>query len=240
LQSGPTPVSEAIKVCRKLLKQADIVSRARILPPLAALEAMGGRFTEARSLVAEGRHLFEQLGQQLDAEACCGPVAARIELLAGDPVAATRILTSTCDALERLGDQASLGTRSAELADALLLQGLDGDADRRSVIAQRLGAADDLSTQITWGSTRAKLLGRRGELVDAERVARETIRLSQSTDAFVHRAKALLDLGEVLRMAGRQHEAAEAVEQGIELLDRKGNVVAAKRARALLAEMPVA
>jgi tetratricopeptide (TPR) repeat protein len=240
LHSGPTPVSEAISVCRKLLKQADIVTRARILPQLAVLEAMGGRFTEARSLVAEARHHFEQLGQQLDAEACCGPFAARIELLAGDPVAATRILTSTCEALERLGDQAGLGTRSAELAEALLLQGLDDEADRRCTIAERLGAKDDLSTQITWGSTRAKLLARRGELVDAERAAREAIRLSQSTDAFAHKAKALLDLGEVLRMAVRPHEAADAVEQAIELLDRKGSVVAAKRARALLAEMAVA
>ncbi len=240
LHSGPTPVPEAIHVCNKLLKQADIVSRARILPYVAGLEAMRARFTKARSLVAEARHLHEQLGQQLDAEACCGPFAARIELLAEDPAAATRILASTCGALERLGDQAGLGTRSAELAETLLLQGLDDEADRRSVIARRLGARDDLSTQIAWGSTRAKLLARRGELVDAERVAREAIRLSENTDALVDRANAMLALGEVLRMAGRPHEAAGAVEKAIELLDRKGNVVAGKRARALLAEVVVA
>jgi DNA-binding SARP family transcriptional activator len=240
LHSGPTPVREAIRGCRELLKRADLGTQARILPFVGGLEAMRARFAEARRQVAQAKSLFEQLGQHLDAEACCGTFAARVELLAGNPVEATRILAATCEALERLGDRAGLGTRSAELAEALLLQGLHEEADRRSAIARSLGAEDDLLTQILWRSVRAKLLATRDELMEAEHLAREAVRLAENTDALNHRAKAALDLGEVLRIAGRSHEAGEAVENAIELLDRKGNLVAAKRARTLLDELAVA
>ncbi len=47
----------------------------------------------------------------------------------------------------------------------------------------------------------------------------------------------MLDLAEVLQAAGKPAEAVEAVEQAIELFERKGNVVGAKRARRLLAEL---
>src|SRR5207244_12841229 len=107
---------------------------------------------------------YAELGQHLDAEAICGTCAARVELLAGDPLAAERILASTCEALERLGDRAGLGTRSAELAETLFLQGLADDADQRCLIAQEPGAEDDLATQILWRSTRAKVLAIRDEL----------------------------------------------------------------------------
>ena len=47
----------------------------------------------------------------------------------------------------------------------------------------------------------------------------------------------LLDLAEVLRLAGRPGEAVPPVEQAIDLFDRKGNVVSAERARRLLQEL---
>jgi Flp pilus assembly protein TadD len=48
-------------------------------------------------------------------------------------------------------------------------------------------------------------------------------------------AECQLALGAVLRAAGRDPEARAAFEQALELLDRKGNLVLARRVRAGLA-----
>jgi hypothetical protein len=44
-------------------------------------------------------------------------------------------------------------------------------------------------------------------------------------------------LAEVLRLAGRNHDAASAVHRALELHRQKGNVVAEARAAALLQEL---
>jgi hypothetical protein len=51
------------------------------------------------------------------------------------------------------------------------------------------------------------------------------------------RAFSLLDLAEVLRLAGRPSDAAAAIESAIDLFERKGNVVSAERARRLLDDL---
>ena len=45
---------------------------------------------------------------------------------------------------------------------------------------------------------------------------------------------ALLDLAEVLRLAGRGEDAAISVREAIGVFERKGNVIAAAKARSLL------
>jgi hypothetical protein len=45
------------------------------------------------------------------------------------------------------------------------------------------------------------------------------------------------DLAEVLSLAGRSEEAAEALEQALERYERKGNLVMAQRAQMRLAEL---
>jgi len=237
LKNGPTPVPEAIRRCRSLLTGGDLAGRANVMAPLGGLEAMRNRFKEARSLIAEARSLYEQLGQASTAEANCGSVAARIELLAGDASAAERIFRSTCDGLERVGDQAYLATGAAELADVLLLQERDQEADHWCLLAEQLGASHDVLTQVLWRSVRARLLARQGDSSSAEQLARIALGLAEDTDDVSHRAKVQLDLAEVLRLAARPQEAGEAVEQAIELFERKGNIVAAKRSRALLSEL---
>jgi hypothetical protein len=50
-------------------------------------------------------------------------------------------------------------------------------------------------------------------------------------------ADAYADLGVVLALAGRQKEAAEALEQALKRYERKENVVMAERMRERLAEL---
>jgi DNA-binding SARP family transcriptional activator/tetratricopeptide (TPR) repeat protein len=240
LQNGPTPVPEAIRRCRKLLAGADMGGQANVLAPLGALEAMRGRFDDARRLVVRARDLYLQLGQVSTAEANCGAVAGRIEMLAGDADAAEKAFRSSCEELERMGDQAYLATGAAELADVLCFRGQDGEAEQWCLRASELGASDDVLTQILWRSTWAKLLARKNELVEAEAFALEALRMAEDTDGINRRAKALLDLSEILRAADRLGDAVEAMGAAIELFDRKGNIAAAKPARAILAELATA
>jgi DNA-binding SARP family transcriptional activator/tetratricopeptide (TPR) repeat protein len=240
LQNGPTPVPEAVRRCRKLLAGADLAAQADVLAPLGALEAMRGRFPEARELVARSRTLYEELGQTSTAEANCGAVAGRVELLAGDLAAAEQAFRSTCQVLEHVGDRAYLATAAAELADVLYARGRFDESEEWSLLASTLAASDDVLTHILWRATHARLLARKGELDDAETLLREAIRRAEETDGLNRRAKVLLDLSEILRLAERSGEAAEAVEAAIDLFERKGNTVAARRAKALLAELPVA
>jgi hypothetical protein len=43
-----------------------------------------------------------------------------------------------------------------------------------------------------------------------------------------------LDLGEVLRVGGRRDEAVSVLEEALSLYERKGNIAAAAKTRALL------
>ncbi len=56
-------------------------------------------------------------------------------------------------------------------------------------------------------------------------------------DDLLWHGYALMDLAEVLRLAGRAEEAAPAVEQAIALFERKGIVPAADAARARLTDL---
>jgi DNA-binding SARP family transcriptional activator len=239
-QHGPLPAGEAVSLCRRLLAKADLGGEANVLAPLAELEAMRGRFGEARRLVARARAIYDQLGQQALAETNCAPIEGRIGLLAGDAAAAEQAFRASCEAIEHMGGRSYLATRAAELGDALYGLGQYDEAERSSHRAEELGAHDDVLTQLLWRSVRARILARNGKLAEAEKLSREAMQLAEKTDALNRRAKVLLDRAEVQRLAGRADEAGSAVEQAIALFERKGNVVAARKARAMLTELAIA
>ena len=230
------PVPSAVRLCRRLLVKADLAAEASVLPPLGELEAMRGRFGEARRLVARARSVYEQLGQHGLAEVNCAPIEGRIELLAGDAGAAERTFRASCDALERMGGVSYLATRAAELGDALCELEQYDEAETLSRRAEELGASDDVLTQLLWRSLRARVLARGGRLAEAEGLSLDAQRLSEQTDALNSRAKVLLDWAEVLRLAGKRYEAVDAVTRAMDLFEQKGNAVGARRAQALLAE----
>ena len=68
-------------------------------------------------------------------------------------------------------------------------------------------------------------------------MAREAVRLAESTDGLNRRAKAERDLAEVLQLAGRLEEAGAALNRAIELFEEKGNIVSAGRTRAQRGEL---
>jgi DNA-binding SARP family transcriptional activator len=236
-QNGPSPTHEAIRLCRRLLAEADLGGEANVLAPLGELEAMRGRLPEARQLVTQARTTYDQLGQHTLAEINCAPIEGRIELLAGETAAAEQALRASYEALERMGGYSYLATRAAELGDALYGLGRSDEAERLSRRAEKLGATDDVLTQLLWRSLRARVLARQGRIVEAETLIDEAAQLAEETDALNLRAKVHLDRAEVLQLANRSDQAGASLEQAIELFELKGNLVAAGRARALLLQL---
>ena len=91
-----------------------------------------------------------------------------------------------------------------------------------------------MHSHIIWRSTRAKVLGRRGEFEAALELANDAVAIASEGDFLPAHAGATEDLAKVLYMAGRRHEATAALAEAIRLYERKGNMLAAERARAFL------
>jgi tetratricopeptide (TPR) repeat protein len=84
---------------------------------------------------------------------------------------------------------------------------------------------------------RAKVLARRGEHVEAERLAREAVAICDETDMLDQQGDAYADLAEALLLADKTDEAAAALEQALERYERKGNVVSTRNVQTRLAEL---
>jgi DNA-binding SARP family transcriptional activator/predicted ATPase len=242
LYYGPRAVEEGIARCNVLLREHadDRASEANILLWLGRLEAMRGNFDDARATVLRARSLDEELGQTLAAEAFCNAALGGIEVLNGRFDEAEQALRASCEACLRSNATAILASFAAKLADVLYAIGRLDDAEVWCSTSREAAGSDDRDAQSWWRSVESKLAARRGDLAAAERLAREAVEIAEQTDALNHRAKVWLDLGEVLRAAGQDAEASDAVQRGISLYEQKGNSVGARRARKLLAVSAVA
>jgi class 3 adenylate cyclase/tetratricopeptide (TPR) repeat protein len=232
---GPLPVNEAIERTRELLDRAanDRKAAAVLMCVLARLEAMEGRFDSARDLYRRSRAQLEEFGWNFYA-ALTSLDSGPVELLAGDPAAAEAELRRDYRALEGMGERNYIATTAGFLAEALYAQGRYEESSEVAQASSRLSNADDVAAQFHWRSVTAKLLARAGRLGEAEAMAREALDIIRRSEEVDSQASALLDLGEVLRLAGKEDESAAALEEARELFERKGNVVYAAKARALL------
>jgi class 3 adenylate cyclase/tetratricopeptide (TPR) repeat protein len=202
--------------------------------------AMLGRFDEARALLAEVRGDLIERGGELALGLTSYEGGVETELLAGDAAAAVALGEEGCRLLEELGQQAALSTAAGWLAQALYAADRLDDADAWAARAAELGASDDAMTQLLWRQVRAKVLARRGERAEAERLAREAVAIGDETQMLNAQADAYADLAEVLSLGGDREKAATALEQALARYERKENLVMAERTRALLTELETA
>jgi class 3 adenylate cyclase/tetratricopeptide (TPR) repeat protein len=234
---GPTPVSEAVARCERLLAHGLATRQAEglVLSVLAHLRAMQGEFDKARNLYGRARTQLEELGAVNAALASID--SSVVEMLAGDPVAAERELREDYEKLSSLGDKYFLPPLAALLARAVAAQGRHEEAHELAGTSQQLAADDDLVAQALWRGVKAKLLAAEGRLDEAEELAREAIELLGQTDALIEQADALMELAEVLVKRGQIRAARAVVEESRRLYERKESLVALERAQALLAEL---
>jgi class 3 adenylate cyclase/tetratricopeptide (TPR) repeat protein len=227
---GPTPVEEAIRRCEEIVGRelGDRQAEGLVLCAMSHLEALRGELPRARELYPQARALLEDVGDRVVA-ASTSLDSAAVELLAGDGEAAEAQLRRDYETLESLGEKYILPTVAAMLAEALYTQGQDEEALAFTITAEKLGAPDDVDAQALWRCVRAKVLSRQGRLEEAESLARAAIDLLEQTDALLMQANALSDLGEMLKLAGRDAEARAALEAAAELYVRKGSQAPAAR-----------
>jgi class 3 adenylate cyclase/tetratricopeptide (TPR) repeat protein len=234
---GPTPVPEAIQRAEAILARAQKAPgvQSTCLVCLAGLHAMAGHFEHARSLLARGRAISEELGFRVW-QAGFSLLASDIAMLRDDPAAAESELRRGYQALEGMGERGLLSMVVAELARALYAQERYDEAEQLTDESERVAGTADVRSQITWRAVLGKILARKHESARAEACARKAVEIAAGTDDLNSQGRALMDLAEVLELTGRADEAAPVLERALELFEQKGNVVSADKARALLAQ----
>jgi DNA-binding SARP family transcriptional activator len=235
---GPTPVPEAIGRCEELLGRPPRQQRvkASAYRALAGLVAMEGRFDEGRELLEQDRAIIEDVGLRV-AAAVASEIWGILEMLAGDPETAEQRLREGYEILDLMGEKSGLSTLAALLAHAVYAQGRYEDAFRYTEISEEAAPEEDRSANVQWLAARAKVLARRGRAKEGERVARRALQLAEPTDFLNMRGHTLMDLAEVMRLAGRSGDAVSAVTGALHLYEQKGNVVAAREARQAQSEL---
>jgi class 3 adenylate cyclase/tetratricopeptide (TPR) repeat protein len=226
---GSTPVPEALAWVDQQTPEAGRDHWLRVCHAL--LLAMLGRFDEARSILDETRAEMTERGGGIRLAVTTAIESVHFELLAGDPAAAAELGAEGCRLLEQLGDKGFLSTAAGCLGQALYALDRLDEADAWAGRAAELGASEDAATQLLWRQVRAKVLARRGEYVEAERLARAAVTIGEPTDDLNSQAEASAGLAEVLEMAGRHEEAVAEMTRARALYVQKGNVVSAERAR---------
>jgi ATP/maltotriose-dependent transcriptional regulator MalT len=203
---------------------------------LALARAMAGQIEEARAELAALRELLAERGMRLYLAERQAMSSVELELLAGNPAAAVELGTEGCRLLEELGERGWLSTAAGYLAQALYALDRLGEAETWVDRSRELGASDDLATQALWRQVEAKVLARRGDVEDAERLAREAVAITDPTQNLTFRAGSLVDLGAVLELIGKPEDARVALARALDLYERKGNVVMAERTRTRLSD----
>ena len=190
-----------------------------------------GRFDEARAILTRARAEQAERGGGALLANLTAFESVSVELLAGDPATAAEFGVEGCRLHEELGEHRFLAQAAGTLSKALYELDRLEDADAWAGRAAAPAAGGDIWTQMLWRQVKGKVLARRSEHAEAQRLAREAVTIGDDTDLLDPHADAYADLAEVLLLGGRHNEATAALEQALAHFERKGNLVMAGRMR---------
>jgi tetratricopeptide (TPR) repeat protein len=216
------------------------VSRSRsieatVLAVRGAFEAIEGSVEEARRHVGLAIQIAEALGTRVMV-AVYQTFLGDVEMAAGDATAAERAYRRQYKILEETGHEGFKSTAAATLAGVLCTLGRFDEADGYAAIARNVAAENDLASQVFGRSAQALVHASRGELEDAEVLAREAVQMVEEAEWPGAQGDVRMDLARVLRMAGKSIDAERAAREALEFYDRKHNRPSAASTRAFLAE----
>jgi tetratricopeptide (TPR) repeat protein len=201
--------------------------------PRAAVLAMLGRFDEAWPLAeAAASHLREVTGNTSpDGDS----YLALIATIDGDRERACRYRTEGIKVIARYAIAAATG--KANLARELCYLGRFDEAERLLQEARAVPPPGS-GVRVMAAAAEALLLARRGELDEAEKLARTAVATAETrTDNVWWQAFTQEDLATVLERAGRNDEARDALERVLAIWERKGCLPCADRTRGQLASL---
>ena len=121
------------------------------------------------------------------------------------------------------------------MAQSLYALGRFEEAERRAQAAVD-SADDDLGRCAGLGAL-ARVRAQQGRVDEAERMAREAVAYFAHTDYSTDRTWVLMDLAEVLRLAGRSGEAIATIHEAIALFEQREDEVSAAHARELIEDL---
>jgi tetratricopeptide (TPR) repeat protein len=222
---GPRPVDDAMRMMDEL---ADWRPPGSQDGPRALLLAMLGRFDEAWPL-AEARwsHLREVTG---DTSRDAYGDLALIAMIEGDRERACRY---TAEEIERIAHVAiPTATAKSRLAREFCYLGRFDEAERLLEEARAVPPPGS-GVRVLAAAAEALLLAHRGELEQAEALARTAVATAETrTDNVWWQASTHEDLATVLERARRIDEARQALERSLAIWERKGCLPWAQRVRA--------
>ena len=235
---GPTAARTASRRCRRLLEHGrqNIELEAHVSSSLAGLEAMQGRFDEARALYGRSREIYLDLGQRMPLVGLT-QVSGLVELLAGEPEAAERELRSGYEELRAIVGTRHLAPQAALLALSLLAQERVDEAE--SVLVAEDSLTEDIPARILTSTCQSRIDLQRGDSAKALETAKVGVALADQTDALNMTAEVLTALALAYAHVDMPDRAGAAADRSLALYRRKGNVIAARRAEALLAEVAI-
>ena len=235
---GSTPVAAAIERCERVLAEApgNLHVEESAMNFLGLLHAMQGRFDEARRCRSRSTELARDFGDRLHLTSTV-MIDGWIELLAGQPERAEHVLRPGAETLSEMGETAYLSTVAAVLAQALYEQARYDEAETWTKTSERASSPDDTASEMAWRATRGRVLARRGDLTAGEALVREAVEIGRRTDDPRSLADCLLDLAEILELAGRAEEAIPPAREALRLYEQKGILPSIARAKARLARL---
>jgi len=203
-----------------------------ILPVLAVLEAMEGRFDDARALLEQARVAREEFPALGSVATSWAQMAGDVEFLAGRPERAAEILTDACAELRATGDVEWLASNGAALAEAQYRLGRYAEALSTSEDALATGPPEHQTSKAVGRRVRAKALARLGRDAEAVAAAVEAIEFLEGTDVLDEWGETFAAAAEVYMLVGDAEAARAARDQALTCFEQKGNVVSAARIRA--------
>jgi tetratricopeptide (TPR) repeat protein len=244
VEEGPGPLDEIIERCQEIRArlEGERPSEQEVVSILALLLARSGRTDEARELISTSVQTLEELGADTELASCLER-AGTIHALAGNLEGAERAQRGALEAAERARDGVLTARMTANLAHTACDRGRADEAiaasERALALAERFESArvDDPATRVTSRTARARAFAMLGRIAEADRLARQAVRIAEQTDFPELRAAALLDLAEVVKLAGRSNEAAPIARRSLRVSERRGSKPGVIAARALLDSM---
>jgi tetratricopeptide (TPR) repeat protein len=200
---------------------------------LALLEGMEGQLGQAQDRMKAGRRGLAEVGLHNWVKHT-GLLEGQLAMLAADFSLAERVLREVLGMPGASADRWFSTFAGAELARATHAQGRHDDALVLMDATESRPTPVDIYIRTRCCGARALALGSIGRVDEAEALAREAVELARGTDCLNLRGDTLVDLAEILSLAGRPAEAAAALAEAVALYERKGNVVSAARASAQL------
>ncbi|MDP8932164.1 MAG: AAA family ATPase [Actinomycetota bacterium] len=240
--AGPTPADRGLRRCEEVLQRAngDRKVRSSALFIRGGLEALLGRYEDARASIGQARALLREIALTVWEAGPLTQNAGWVELLADDPVAAERELRWGFETLNEIGEYSWLSTAAALLAEALYAQGRYEEAEGYAETSRETAASDDVYSQVMWRTVRAKVLARHGEAEEAQSLSHTAVALTEPIEFPLLRSHALLTLAEVLVLTDRPGEAAPAVAEAVRVSQEKGDLVGVRRGETLREQLTAA